>query len=74
MPHVRSVSVSMLVRRPLEFGRIGVSGTDVFGLQMLKLAMNIVPFTHFQKDFWCPSNFSNVFVLICRYVLISRKN
>ena len=37
----------MLVRRPLEFGRIGVSGTDVFGLQMLKLAMNIVPFTHF---------------------------
>jgi hypothetical protein len=43
----RDVAVAMLICQPFPFGGVGVASTDVLGLQVLKLRVNIVAIAHF---------------------------
>lgn len=54
MSHVRAIRVSVLVDQPFPFAGVGVSGADVFGLQMLQLAVDVVSVCH---RCWRPRSF-----------------
>ena len=49
MSHVRSVRVPMLVGQPFKFCRITLTSSDVLGLQVLQLAVDVVSLAHFQS-------------------------
>lgn len=46
---VRRLRIPVLVREPLELGRVGVPRADVLTLQMLELAVDVVAVAHGQK-------------------------
>ena len=39
----------MLVHSPVILGRVGVTGADVLGLQVLQLAVDVVALSHFRN-------------------------
>ena len=46
MTGIGRVRVPMLVCHPFELGRVAVAGADVLGLQVLQLAVDVVPLAH----------------------------
>lgn len=46
MSHVGAVGVSVLVDQPFPFAGVSVSRADVFGLEMLKLTVDVVSVCH----------------------------
>ena len=48
--HIGGIAVSMLVRQPLPFVRIGVSSSNVFRLQMFQLTVNVVSVAHVRSE------------------------
>lgn len=46
MSHVRSVAVSVLIHEPLVPARVCMSRTDILGLKMFQLAVNVISITH----------------------------
>lgn len=49
MAHVRAVGVPMLVHQPFPLGGVGMACANVFGLQVLKLTVDVVAISHSGK-------------------------